>query len=67
MPVLYLVGDEDVVFPAEAAPALAKLTAGARVARVPESGHSVYFERSREFNRIVDGFLAETMRIPARG
>lgn len=67
VPVLYLVGDEDVVFPAEAAPALARLTPGARVARVPESGHSVYFERSREFNRIVDGFLAETLGIPARG
>ncbi len=66
VPVLYLVGDEDVVFPADAAPALAKLTPGARVARVPEAGHSVYFERPREFNRLVDGFLAETLGIPTR-
>jgi len=66
VPVLYLVGDEDVVFPAEAAPALARLTPGARVARVPESGHSVYFERPREFNRIVDEFLAATVGVPPR-
>jgi len=66
VPVLYLVGDEDVVFPAEAAVPLARLTPGARVVCVPESGHSVYFERPREFNRLVDGFLAQTLQIPAR-
>ena len=67
VPVLYLVGEEDVVFPAAAAEPLARLTPGARVVRVPQSGHSVYFERPQDFNRIVDEFLARTLGIPMRG
>jgi len=57
VPVLYIVGDEDVVFPANAAAPLAQLTKGARVERVFEAGHSVYFERAARFNAIVEGFL----------
>jgi pimeloyl-ACP methyl ester carboxylesterase len=30
---------------------------GARLARFPETGHSVYFERPDEWNRTVDEFL----------
>ena len=30
----------------------------AEVAQVEKAGHSVYFERPAEFNRIVDAFLA---------
>jgi 3-oxoadipate enol-lactonase len=57
LPLLYIVGDEDVVFPADAAAPLARLTRDARVARVPEAGHSVYFERPQRFNAIVAEFL----------
>jgi pimeloyl-ACP methyl ester carboxylesterase len=31
-----------------------------RLARVPKSGHSVYFERPEIFNRLVGDFLRET-------
>jgi len=57
LPILYIVGAEDVVFPAVAAPALARLTPGARVETVPEAGHSVYFERPQRFNALVETFL----------
>jgi len=62
VPVLYVVGDEDIVYPADAAPALARLTPSAAVERVPDAGHSVYFERPQRFNEIVDGFLTRTLR-----
>jgi 3-oxoadipate enol-lactonase len=57
MPVLYLEGEEDLVFPPAAGPALAALTPKGRHASVPECGHSVYFERAERFNRLVDEFL----------
>jgi pimeloyl-ACP methyl ester carboxylesterase len=38
----------------------------ARLVRIPEAGHSVYFERPGEYNRVVDAFLAEHTGIPPR-
>ena len=58
MPVLYLTGDEDCVFPAAAAEPLAGRTPHGRAVTVSRAGHSVYFERAAEFNRIVGEFLA---------
>lgn len=58
MPVLFLTGDEDVVFPPAAGPALAPLARRGRAVRVPRAGHSVYFERAETFNRVVEEFLA---------
>jgi pimeloyl-ACP methyl ester carboxylesterase len=57
MPVLFLTGDEDVVFPPAAGPALARLARRGEAVRVPAAGHSVYFERAEQFNRIVEAFL----------
>ncbi|MFC0409418.1 alpha/beta fold hydrolase [Roseomonas elaeocarpi] len=57
MPVLFVAGAEDVVFPPAAALALAE-RCGARVEIVPECGHSPYFERAELFNRMLAGFLA---------
>jgi 3-oxoadipate enol-lactonase len=59
MPVLFITGDEDVVFPAAAGSPLARLVPRGRAVPVPAAGHSVYFERADEFNRLVDAFLAE--------
>lgn len=57
MPVLWLAGEEDIVFPPQAAIAL-----GARMGRpariVPRTGHSPYFQRGEEFNAILAEFLA---------
>lgn len=60
MPVLFLTGDEDCLFPSAAGPVLAAIAPKGRAVRIPESGHSVYFERAVEFNSIVDEFLQTT-------
>ncbi len=60
MPVLFLNGVEDCVFPSPAGPGLAALAPRGRAVCVPQAGHSVYFERQAEFNRIVDEFLQAT-------
>jgi 3-oxoadipate enol-lactonase len=57
LPILFLAGDEDCVFPAAACPGLAALAPNGRAIRIPKAGHSVYFEHPAEFNRIVEDFL----------
>jgi 3-oxoadipate enol-lactonase len=57
MPVLFITGDEDWVFPPAAGPALATLAPKGRAVRVPAAGHSVYFERAAQFNDIVGRVL----------
>jgi pimeloyl-ACP methyl ester carboxylesterase len=57
MPVLFITGDEDWVFPPAAGPALAPLARDARAVRVPAAGHSVYFERAARFNQLLEEFL----------
>jgi 3-oxoadipate enol-lactonase len=57
MPVLFITGDEDWVFPPAAGPALARLAPHGRAVRVPAAGHSVYFERAARFNELVEDML----------
>jgi pimeloyl-ACP methyl ester carboxylesterase len=57
-PTLFITGSEDLVFPPFLADAIAPLMPNARVQRVEEAGHSVYFERAEMFNRLVEEFLA---------
>ena len=57
VPTLWLTGDEDVVYPPFLSDLLAPMMPNARVVRVANAGHSVYFERPAEFNRVVDAFL----------
>ncbi|MCD6041350.1 MAG: hypothetical protein K0R40_953 [Burkholderiales bacterium] len=57
MPVLFITGDEDWVFPPAAGPALAKLAPKGRAVRVPAAGHSVYFERAAKFNELIGSVL----------
>jgi 3-oxoadipate enol-lactonase len=57
MPVLFITGDEDWVFPPAAGPALAALAPKGRAVRVPAAGHSVYFERAAQFNQLVESVL----------
>lgn len=57
IPTLWLTGDEDVVYPPFLSDALAPLMPNARLACVAQAGHSVYFERPAEFNRLVGEFL----------
>ena len=58
-PLLCVTGEEDVVIPPAAVAILASIVPGARLARVPEAGHSVYWERPDAFNHLVDGFLRD--------
>ncbi len=57
MPVLFITGDEDWVFPPAAGPAFARLAPKGQAVRVPAAGHSVYFERAAQFNEIVGRIL----------
>jgi 3-oxoadipate enol-lactonase len=57
MPVLFITGDEDWVFPPAAGPALAKLAPKGSAVRVPAAGHSVYFERAAQFNELLGSVL----------
>ena len=58
VPTLWLTGAEDIVYPPFLSDILAKMMPAGRVVQVPQAGHSVYFERPAEFNRIVDEFLS---------
>jgi 3-oxoadipate enol-lactonase len=62
IPTLLLVGEEDVLTPAQAMASIAAQIPHARFVKVPHAGHSVYFERAEEFNRIVGEFLREAAR-----
>jgi 3-oxoadipate enol-lactonase len=57
MPVLFVTGDEDWVFPPAAGPALAQLAPKGSAVRVADAGHSVYFERAARFNEVIGRIL----------
>ncbi len=57
-PVLVLTGEEDIVFPAIAGEALAASFPNGQAVQLRQTGHSPYFERSREFNAALRDFLA---------
>ncbi len=59
VPALFIVGEEDVMTPPEVVEAGARYIPGARVTRVPEAGHSVYFEKPEIFNFEVSRFIEE--------
>ena len=57
-PTLFIVGGEDTTYPFFLSEVLAGLMPTAKVDLVPESGHSVYFQRAETFNQLVDRFLS---------
>jgi len=63
-PVLFVVGDHDAITPPAVIERCHRAVAGSRFARIPDSGHSVYFEQARAFNDVVMGFL-EQVAVPA--
>ncbi len=58
VPVLFIAGNEDVIFPLGAEAAMASLIPRAKVERIPKAGHSVYFERPVTFNRSLQSFFS---------
>ena len=59
VPVLFLAGEEDEIYPPIVMQAAQRLIPGARLVVVPEAGHSVYFEKPEAFNSIVLSFFAD--------
>jgi len=59
IPVLFIVGTEDEIFPPESIEKAAARVPGARVEAVAGAGHSPYFEQPAVWNRLVAGFLRE--------
>jgi pimeloyl-ACP methyl ester carboxylesterase len=67
LPVLFLVGAEDDIFPPALIEAAAKRVGGAQLAVIPKAGHSPYFERPEAFNREVLRFLDRVAAANATG
>lgn len=59
VPVLFLAGEEDGVIPIEVTAAAQRRVGGSRIERVPEAGHSLYWEMPDVFNARVDAFFDE--------
>ena len=57
VPTLFIVGEEDELTPPQVIETGARQIPGATVTRVPEAGHSVYFEKPDVFNFEVLRFL----------
>ncbi len=56
---LFITGEEDPLCPTPIVEACAAELGGSRLLRVPEAGHSTYFERAAAYNRAALTFLAE--------
>lgn len=56
-PVLFVWGEEDAVIPVQVGEVAASYFLDARLVKIPEAGHSAYFERPRVFNAHVEKFL----------
>jgi 3-oxoadipate enol-lactonase len=61
VPMLFLVGDQDVLQPPEIVRAASVLVPNARFALIPGAGHSPYFERPDVFNYEVGRFLTSVL------
>jgi len=59
VPTMLIVGEEDALAPPTVMELMARGIPRARFIKVPGAGHSVYFERPEEFNRLLLGFLRE--------
>jgi 3-oxoadipate enol-lactonase len=62
VPTLLLVGEDDVLTPPQTMELMAARLPHSRLVKVPNAGHSVYFERPEEFNQLVLDFLREAIR-----
>ena len=58
LPVLFVVGENDPIFPPNVIRAASGLLAGSRLVQLPNAGHSPYFETPTAWNETVLGFLS---------
>jgi pimeloyl-ACP methyl ester carboxylesterase len=59
MPKLFIVGENDPIFPPDVIRDAASMTAKSRVVVVPDTGHSPYFEKPELWNDAVLAFFDE--------
>lgn len=57
LPILFLVGQEDLLFPPDLVRRVHEGVAGSRFVELPKTGHSAYFEAPEAFNRAVEYWL----------
>lgn len=60
LPLLWIFGEEDPLIPSELVEAVRSRFPAHRLECFPKTGHSVYFERPADFNRLVSEFLTAT-------
>lgn len=63
VPTLLLTSPEDRLFPPAVVEEVAGVIPGARLARIPNAGHSIYFERPKSFNETVLAFLDDVLGV----
>ena len=61
VPMLFLVGQEDILQPPDIVAAASRLVPNARLVVVSGAGHSDYWEQPQVFNHVVQAFLSEVM------
>jgi 3-oxoadipate enol-lactonase len=59
IPILFLVGSKDILFPPDLVKPIHQLIPNSSYDEIADSGHSVYFEKPREFNGALLRFLKE--------
>jgi len=59
-PTMLLVGEEDALAPAHVMEMMSRRIPQSRFVKIPGAGHSAYFEKPDDFNRLVADFLIET-------
>ncbi len=57
IPVLFIVGEQDQLIPPPIIEAMHKKMPGSQLVKVAGAGHSVYFEKPEDYNKIVMDFL----------
>ena len=57
IPILFLVGSKDILFPPDLVRAIHQLIPNSEYQEIDDAGHSVYFEKPREFNDVILSFL----------
>jgi 3-oxoadipate enol-lactonase len=64
MPILCMVGEEDELIPPAMVRELVKALPNARIATVPDCGHSIYFEHPAIFNQLLRDFMRDVGYVP---
>jgi len=62
VPTLFIVGELDQLLPPPIVEAMHRQMPGSQLVKVPGAGHSVYFEKAAEYNRLLSDFLGRHAR-----